>query len=72
MSLLLHRDVIKTPSVQTWFVYFFVSFQPLSTNFGPEGFQFVHGWRGTLHKVYVPSIAWTMSCSKQGSIKQFP
>ena len=34
MSLLLHCDVIKTPSVQTWFVYFFVSVQPLSTNFG--------------------------------------
>ena len=34
MSLLLHCDVIKTPSVQTWFVYFFLSVQPLSTNFG--------------------------------------
>ena len=27
-------DVIKTPSVQTWFAYFFVSVQHLSTNFG--------------------------------------
>ena len=35
MSLLLHCDVIKTPSVQSWFVYFFVSVQPLSTNFAP-------------------------------------
>ena len=33
MSLLLHCDFIKTPSVQTWFVYFFVSVQPSSTNF---------------------------------------
>ena len=34
MSLLLHCDGMKTPSVQTWFVYFFVSVHPLSTNFG--------------------------------------
>ena len=34
MSLLLHCDVIKTPSVQTWFAYFFLSVQPLSTNVG--------------------------------------
>ena len=38
MSLLLHCDVIKTPSVQTWFVYFFVSVQPLSTNFARDCF----------------------------------
>ena len=33
MSLPLHCDVIRPLLVQTWFVYFFVSVQPLSTNF---------------------------------------
>ena len=33
MSLPLHCDVIRPLSVPTWFVYFFVSVQPLSTNF---------------------------------------
>ena len=44
MSLLLHCDVIKTPSVQTWFVYFFVSVQPLSTNFGQKVADITNCW----------------------------
>ena len=32
-------DVIKVPSVQTWFVYFSLSVQPLSTNFELTGVQ---------------------------------
>ena len=32
-AIYLHCDVIKAPLVQTWFVYFYFSAQPLSTNF---------------------------------------
>ena len=34
MAMYLQCDVIKAPSVHTRFVYFLVSVQPLSTNFG--------------------------------------
>ena len=33
LAISLRCDIIKAPSVQTWSVYFFVSVQPLSTNF---------------------------------------
>ena len=39
MSLPLHCDVIRPLSVQTWFVYFFVSLQSLSTNFASRYVQ---------------------------------
>ena len=33
LAIYLHCDVIKVPLVQTWLIYFFLSVQPMSTNF---------------------------------------
>ena len=33
LAIYLHCDVTKAPLVQNWFVYFFLSVQPLSANF---------------------------------------